>query len=188
MAASSSRSHQLELSCHPEFELVSQATDNTLQCVLSLHAPATAAESADERKPIDIVFVMDRSGSMSNRATPQLSKMQLVNDTVAFASTLLKQSDRAALVTFDSEMEVVCELTNLDTTGKDTFTTRSSRVTPRGGTNISDGLMLGLEVLSRRGRKSNPSFFSHAFCPTHLTLLCRVRSLCCRAAHGRPGR
>ena len=79
--------------------LVAVETDQTVHVMLELAAPP--APEVTERRPIDVVAVIDRSGSMSGepleavlRATSQLAQ-------------LLGTDDRLAVVTFDDTVDLV---------------------------------------------------------------------------------
>src|SRR3954462_5949240 len=53
------------------------------------------------RAPLDVAFVIDRSGSM------QGDKLALVKEAVTTAATMLNDDDRAALVVYDDRVELL---------------------------------------------------------------------------------
>src|SRR3954452_18278581 len=62
---------------------------------------APAEGSGHRRAPVDVAFVLDRSGSMSG------DKLTLVKDAVSVAVGHLRDEDRTALVVYDHEVETV---------------------------------------------------------------------------------
>ncbi len=121
--------------------LVAVEVDQTVHMMLELVAPA-AAEVA-ERRPIDVVAVIDRSGSMSGepleavlRATGQLAQ-------------LLGADDRLAVVTFDDSVDLVLPLAHHDAAVARKVL---GSVHSGGSTNLSGGWLKGMEILTAHGR------------------------------------
>eukprot|EP00301_Raphidiophrys_heterophryoidea_P019621 c4517_g1_i1.p1 GENE.c4517_g1_i1~~c4517_g1_i1.p1 ORF type:complete len:475 (+),score=184.24 c4517_g1_i1:57-1427(+) len=138
-----------------EFESV--AHDTTLQSFLSVvsivapAAPAPTTATEQKRTGIDLVAVLDRSGSMAGE------KMKMLHRTVELLIQHLKDIDRLALVSYDDNVETPLELTKMDENGKSKARDALKNITDRGCTNLSGGLMQGLEVLANRQTKNEVS-------------------------------
>lgn len=121
--------------------LVAVEMDQTVHVMLELAAPP--APEVTERRPIDVVAVIDRSGSMSGepleavlRATGQLAQ-------------LLGADDRLAVVTFDDAVDLVLPLAHHDS-ALARGVLRS--IHSGGSTNLSGGWLKGMEILTAHGR------------------------------------
>jgi len=92
------------------------------------------------RKPMNLVVVVDHSGSMS-------SDMRLEKVKVGLHTLVdnLKDEDRIALISFDDVTTIDAPFT--DTLNRPNLHAKINALTPRGGTNIHDGLKDGFELL-----------------------------------------
>ena len=101
--------------------------------------PLSGETDDDEEATLDVVFVIDCSGSMQDndrdRLAPQLSKQ--------FVSKLRDNQDKAAVVTFTDYATIRCELT----TDKNKLNSAIDNVYYYGGTNGSDGLHSAIMLL-----------------------------------------
>lgn len=120
--------------------LVAVEVGETVHVMLELVAPPAPVT---ERAPIDVVAVIDRSGSMSGQ--PLASVIDATNLLVR----LLGPDDRIAVVTFDSNVDMVMPLAHHDPARAADIL---SRVHAGGSTNLSGGWLKGLEILSAHGR------------------------------------
>ena len=120
--------------------LVAVEVGETVHVMLELVAPPAPVT---ERAPIDVVAVIDRSGSMSGQ--PLASVIDATNLLVR----LLGPNDRIAVVTFDDQVDMVMPLAHHEPArAADVL----SRVHAGGSTNLSGGWLKGLEILSAHGR------------------------------------
>ena len=120
--------------------LVAVEVGETVHVMLELVAPPAPVT---ERAPIDVVAVIDRSGSMSGQ--PLASVIDATNLLVR----LLGPNDRIAVVTFDDQVDMVMPLAHHDPARAADIL---SRVHAGGSTNLSGGWLKGLEILSAHGR------------------------------------
>lgn len=101
------------------------------------------------RAPIDLVTVLDISGSMAG------SKLSLLKRAVRFVIQNLGPSDRLAVVTFSSSARRIFPLRRMTDQGREDATLAVNSLSSNGGTNIVEGLKKGVRVLEER-RERNP--------------------------------
>jgi len=98
----------------------------------------TRASSAEARRPANLTFVIDVSGSMGDPGRLDLVKQAL--------HTLLGQlapGDQVAIVAFSDEADLVAAMTPL--AARTELHAAVDRLSVRGGTNLESGLLLGFE-------------------------------------------
>jgi len=116
--------------------LVTVLVDEVVHVMLELAAPAALPV---DRAPLDVVVVLDRSGSMSGAA------LDAVTAATAQLLRLAAPADRISVVAFDDTVQLVLPLAQHDpiTAGR---TVRA--LYPGGSTNLSGGWLKGLELLT----------------------------------------
>ncbi|MGI8475759.1 MAG: VWA domain-containing protein [Thermomicrobiales bacterium] len=106
--------------------------------------------AAPRRAPLDVAFVLDRSGSMSGE------KLALVKEAVTEALGHLAVEDRAALISYDHRVETVHGLAPATSRAKATMRVALHGIDAGGSTCLSGGWFAGCGELSRdmepRGR------------------------------------
>ena len=108
--------------------------------LIELDAPAATAER--RREPVNIAFVLDRSGSMGGR------KIQLARKAVETAIDRLLSEDRFAVVAYDDRIDVVVESTPASREAKDGALRRIRDIDARGSTNLGGGWLKGAEQVA----------------------------------------
>lgn len=109
--------------------------------------PAPPEEGNQERVPINLTLVIDRSGSM------QGEKMELTRKAAALAIKSLTQQDRISLVTFASEVETVVASTPV--VDKPRLLRRLEHIQAYGSTALFPGWQAGADQASLGLRKGN---------------------------------
>ncbi|KAI3776700.1 hypothetical protein L1987_46488 [Smallanthus sonchifolius] len=112
-----------------------------------IHLKAPASTSA--RAPVDIVTVLDISGSMAG------TKLSLLKRAMGFVIQNLGPSDRLAVIAFSSTARRLFPLQKMSDTGKQHALQAVNSLVASGGTNIAEGLRKGSKVMEDR-REKNP--------------------------------
>ncbi len=113
---------------------------------LLLASPAATLEGPVE--PKDIVFVLDKSGSM--RAD---NKMGQAKEALTFCLRSLNDGDRFGIVSFSSGVDKYTEkLISFNEAEKEKATQHVSRIEVQGGTNINDALVQALTLFEKGER------------------------------------
>src|SRR5215217_1026742 len=73
---------------------------------LVVHVSTAQSQTGQRRAPLDVAFVLDRSGSMGGH------KLTLVKEAVTTAVSLLRGDDRAALVIYTTIGSSACNGSN----------------------------------------------------------------------------
>jgi len=137
-----SESDQAQLTGQPAQLEVTLAHDTIpletceLQAVLSLTAPPMSVS----RAPLNLVAVLDHSGSMGG------DKLRLVIETMCFVLRHLTERDSLSLVAYDTDVKVLAKLTRCNEEGRVRLEKTLRRLKPGGQTNLSGGLLRGLDL------------------------------------------
>jgi Ca-activated chloride channel family protein len=121
--------------------LVTKGRENKIEVLLEIEAPP--APEVD-RQPLDVVAVIDRSGSMGGE--PLHSVLRAVAQLLRSAAA----GDRIAVVVFDDDVEVIVPLdhhTDVEAVARRVLSVRSG-----GSTNLSGGWFKALSLLEESGR------------------------------------
>jgi len=130
---------RVQLSSTLEYEAV-ERTSRQILAMANLKAPFFETQS---RAPINLIAVMDRSGSMEGE------KIRLVKETLNFVITQLRNGDTFSLVTFESDVETNLAVTKMNTEGKEIAKKKISGISVGGCTNLSGGLFAGLDLIPK---------------------------------------
>jgi Ca-activated chloride channel family protein len=115
--------------------IVTVLNDAAVNLLVELAAPPAPQT---ERPPLDIVLVIDKSGSMNGEP------IAAVKTAVSHLLRLLGTDDRAGVVAFDSDVELVLDLSRHDA---DAAIAKVNAVEGGGMTNLSGGWLKALEML-----------------------------------------
>jgi Ca-activated chloride channel homolog len=121
--------------------LVRAESRSTRYVLLSLAAPE--ASHAMRREPLNVAFVIDRSGSMGG------SKIKLAREAVVQALRMLKPLDRFALVAYDDQVDVLVSSTLATVEAVRNAIVRTEEIEARGSTDLCGGWLKGCEEVAK---------------------------------------
>ncbi|GFP93567.1 uncharacterized protein sll0103 [Phtheirospermum japonicum] len=118
--------------------------------LVGIKAPSLSEDAcASQRAPVDLVAVLDVSGSMS-----WSSKLALVKQAVHFVIDNLGPNDRLSIVSFSNNARRMLPLRRMTEDGHVDAKKAVDSLFANGGTNIVDGLKMGARVLGERLHKN----------------------------------
>jgi Ca-activated chloride channel family protein len=103
---------------------------------------APPATQQRDRSPVNLAFVLDRSGSMSG------AKLALAKQAVEEALARLDDRDRFSIVVYDDRIDVVVESTPASAEARRNAVDRLAHIDARGSTNLADGWFRGCEQVA----------------------------------------
>lgn len=104
---------------------------------------APAAQARRERMPVNVAFVLDRSGSMRDER-----KFTLAREAVQQALRMLAPTDRFALVVYDDDVDVLARSSLATFAAKSAALGSLSQISPRGSTDLGAGWLRGCEAVA----------------------------------------
>ncbi len=120
---------------------------NTVYLMVRLHSPREAWPGTEDRPPVNMALVLDRSGSMEDRG-----KLEYAKRAAKLAVDQLRRGDRLAIVEYDDRISVLWPSGPVENPYE--IKRRIDSLTPRGSTNLTGGMMRGVdEVLARIRRE-----------------------------------
>jgi len=143
-------SASLELAAKTEVAAVASGEEKEVLALVSIRAP----EQECSRTPLDLVAVIDVSGSMAGE------KLQLVIAGLKFLVSQLLPADRFSLVLYDSEVRILFALTAATSEFVEVAKQKIAQIRAGSSTNLSGGLLKGLDILKEGGgadAKKSPS-------------------------------
>ena len=120
---------------------VLQGSDGKVHLALTLHADERFDVQSSEARNVDMVIVLDRSGSMKGR------KINDARQAVYNLLSGLTAKDRFALITYSDRVQQISDLKYVHADHRGQLKTLVSGILPGGGTNLGDGLQTGINVM-----------------------------------------
>ncbi|PAN51647.1 hypothetical protein PAHAL_9G609800 [Panicum hallii] len=139
---------------HAEYSAVARdSSHDNFAVLVHVKAPgivdSEAAAGDAPRAPLDLVTVLDVSGSMRCR-----DKLALVKQAMGFVIDNLGPDDRLSVVSFSSGARRVTRLLRMSGIGKGVASEAVESLTAGGGTNIAEGLRTAAKVLGERRHRN----------------------------------
>ena len=119
-----------------------EASGGEATLLVRVVAPAENEPDAGRAAPLDVAFVLDRSGSM------QGGKLDLAKEGVDLAVARLRDADRAALIVYDDEVDTVQSLSPATPRLKASLRLALHGVDAGGSTYLSGGWIAGCHQLA----------------------------------------
>ncbi|PLW95054.1 MAG: hypothetical protein C0592_00920 [Marinilabiliales bacterium] len=113
---------------------------NSKEAVLQVAFAVGSNVAGHERPPVNLAFVIDRSGSMAG-----YDRIEALKESIDKFSKKLSREDMVSLITFESEPTMDMRLKKFG--NGSTFREKIALIEPGGGTNIYKGLVMGFDEL-----------------------------------------
>ncbi|EAR91045.1 Von willebrand factor type A (vWA) domain was originally protein (macronuclear) [Tetrahymena thermophila SB210] len=121
--------------------------------VVSVEAKDFDADQVKKDKvryqPLDLIFVIDTSGSMQGK------KIELVKKSILQVLHIIQGDDRISLVGFNSQAKVLLELTQLTKNSKKKIQKTVDELQAGGGTQIGFGMQKAFDIIKERTNSKN---------------------------------
>ncbi|KAJ6819363.1 uncharacterized protein M6B38_402790 [Iris pallida] len=153
----------LDIKLYPEFSAIPKsASEDNFAVLVHLKAPHASTRtipgrgfqsnnlsvSQTSRAPVDLVTVLDISGSMAG------TKLALLKRAMGFVIQNLGPSDRLSVIAFSSTARRLFHLRRMSESGRQQALQAVNSLVSSGGTNIAEGLRKGAKVLEERKEKN----------------------------------
>ncbi|PPE02093.1 hypothetical protein GOBAR_DD00866 [Gossypium barbadense] len=148
----------IEVKTYPEVSAIPRATcHNNFAILIHLKAPLPSGGRSEtmfspttqnSRAPVDLVTVLDVSGSMAG------TKIALLKRAMGFVIQHLGPSDRLSVIAFSSTARRLFPLRRMTETGRQEALQAVNSLTSNGGTNIAEGLRKAAKVIGDRKWKN----------------------------------
>ena len=126
-----------------------QGSDGRFNLALRLQASDDVGSTATESRNVDMVIVLDRSGSMKGR------KINDARQAVLNLLSSLSAKDRFALITYSDSVQYVSALDKVAADRRPQLESLVHRITAGGGTNLGAGLQAGINLLASAPESGN---------------------------------
>ena len=138
---------------HPQFQIPSPNSGSLLTTIpvaltITTHEPGHL-QGQLPRVPIDLVCLIDKSGSMLFEG-----KMEQLKSTLTMLLDFLLPEDRLCLIEYDSKAKRLTNFRCVNEPNKIYFRHKIDQLEASGGTSIKDGLIVAKKVLEQRRDKN----------------------------------
>ena len=129
---------------------VLQGSEGTVEMELELNTDETPLDADRPAQHVDLVLVLDRSGSMSG------TKIRAARRAVLDLIDRLSAGDRLALLSYAEHARTHFGLLPVTGANRKLMVSALQHLTAAGGTNLGAGLDAGIQLLERSARRSVP--------------------------------
>jgi len=113
--------------------------------LVELTAPTAQPDPNKRRPPVNLAFVVDRSGSMAGRG-----KLDLAKQAVGEALARLESDDRFSVVVYDDHVDVVAPSAHASGAARANASAALAGIDPRGSTDLGGGWLAGCGQVAER--------------------------------------
>ncbi len=131
------------LAVRPDRQLIRASGRSKRFLLIDISAPVVERDPSLRRPPVNLAFVLDRSGSMSGH-----NKLSLAKQAALEAIHRLDDDDRFAVVTYDTDVDVVMPGTLATAEARREAARRLGPVQPRSSTDLHAGWLTGCEQVA----------------------------------------
>ena len=128
---------------------VLQGSDGTVGLNLTLQVAELPATDGGETRNVDMVIVLDRSGSMKGR------KIEDARRAVLELLSSLSAQDRFALITYSDGVHIASGLSKVTAANRVRLASAVNTIRAGGGTNLGAGLQAGIDTLISPNHHTN---------------------------------
>ena len=139
----------LGVSGHLVQNKVLQGSDGTVGLNLTLQAAELPSTDGRQARNVDMVIVLDRSGSMKGR------KIEDARRAVLELLSSLSAKDRFALITYSDGVHIASGLSKVTAANRLHIASAVNTIRAGGGTNLGAGLQAGIDILISPGHDTN---------------------------------
>ena len=139
----------LGISGHLIQNKVLQGSEGTVGLNLTLQVAELPATAGGETRNVDMVIVLDRSGSMKGR------KIEDARRAVLELLFSLSAEDRFALITYSDGVHIASGLSNVTAANRVRLASAVNTIRAGGGTNLGAGLQAGIDILVSASQHTN---------------------------------
>ena len=132
----------MTLSIRTDRQLIRAEGRSNRYVLITFSAPRAPAR--EERRPVNVAFVLDRSGSMSGE-----NKFGLARQAVEQSLRMLRPEDHFSLVVYDAQIDVLAASASATPAAIRAALDALSTIGPRGSTDLCGGWMHGCEQVAR---------------------------------------
>ncbi len=140
----------LALSGHLVQTHVLKGSPGNVSLELILAAGRGPEEAAADPRGVDLVVVLDRSGSM------QGAKLEHARQSLHQLLPKLTDRDRFALFSYSDAVQKHCDLLPVDDFNRGLMQAAVHRISANGATNLGDGLRAGIDLITASGNPGRP--------------------------------
>jgi len=124
---------------------VLQGGDGNISVALTLTGADILQQENKAIQPVDLVVVLDRSGSMGGQ------KIDYARKAIIQLIKRMGSRDRIAIITYSNHVEMLSPLVKLDRAQRERVIALVRRIVAGGGTNLGGGLQRGINTLMHTG-------------------------------------